>query len=284
MRVGLGWLLLGVSLISHAAIIGTDDRKEVYEVADAKLRTLALSSAILLHKKRQYLVPEGEGYRLAAKVKTHGAAEHLCTNERFFDEPAPGYCSAFLVAPDKVATVAHCIDPDLSNMQVVFGFALVKPGEMPKTFAKKDVYSVTSVVARGKDQDWAVLALDRPVEGREPLKINHELSKIGAPVAAIEYPSGLPLKVAGNAEILEPQGADEEIYSEAYLDVFSGASGSAVINTRTYEVEGLVAVAFGERQTGTENGKPCERMRFIPDPERSAPVWLVRASLLPRDL
>jgi hypothetical protein len=278
-------VFLGGSLFSitaKSAILGTDDRKEVYEVRDAKLRSRALSAAVLLHRNRKFLIPTSDGYELSSRVRSHAQAENLCSDQRFRDQPTPGYCSAFLVGTQAIATVAHCVDPDLDNMQVVFGFARMGPGKTGKKFYRDDLYSVASVSAQNAAADWAILTLDRPVVGRPILHFRTQGSpEIGEPLAAIGFPNGLPLKVSDNAQVLEYSPGDH--YIEADVDVFEGSSGSAVINTKTYEVEGMVSVAFGlyEWKPGNENGKPCHRLRQMKNPETWAPAWVVSALLIP---
>jgi len=286
----MGWayhfifLFCLVPFTARSAILGTDDRKDLYQVKDARLRSLALSSAILLHRSRRYLLPNAAGYRLSSRVKSHAVAENLCSDQRFLTQPTPGYCSAFLVGSQRLATVAHCVDKDLRNMQVVFGFALTQSTDTVRQFRREDVYSVKSIIRQDIDGDWAILALDRPVVGREIFQLRTQgAPAMGEPLAAIGFPNGLPLKVSDNAQVLESNNAPEDHYLEADLDVFGGSSGAPVVNLKTYEVEGLVSVAFGEHEgkQGTENGKPCNRLRQMTDPNTWAPVWVVRATLIP---
>ena len=84
---------------------------------------------------------------------------------------------------------------------------------------------------------FSVIELDRPVTNHAPLKmrlageprVNDDLTVIG-------HPSGLPTKIAGGAKLRSLHNG----FIRASLDTYGGNSGSAVFNSSTFEVEGIL--------------------------------------------
>ena len=59
----------------------------------------------------------------------------------------------------------------------------------------------------------------------------------GTAITVIGHPSGLPTKISGGANV---RSTDQQAYFVANLDTYGGNSGSAVFNTMTREVEGIL--------------------------------------------
>src|SRR5205085_10173538 len=94
----------------------------------------------------------------------------LSDGERFADQPSStiGGATAFLVAPDKVATAAHVLDDvATADFAVAFGFE-----GSDASVAEGDVYEAKSAT-RGS-QDFAIVTLARAVTGRAPLTIHRD--------------------------------------------------------------------------------------------------------------
>ena len=86
--------------------------------------------------------------------------------------------------------------------------------------------------------DFAYIELDRPVFGREPLKVRTRGKiKKNDKVFVVGHPTGLPVKVAGDSYV---QTISNNIYFQANLDTFGGNSGSAVLSEVTGLVEGIL--------------------------------------------
>src|SRR5690606_13166453 len=84
---------------------------------------------------------------------------------------------------------------------------------------------------------------------RAPLSIRRSGSaQVGDELVVIGHPAGLPVKVAGGAQVRHL----ERDYFIANLDTFGGNSGSAVFNVHTGEVEGILV--RGELDFITRNG------------------------------
>jgi hypothetical protein len=154
-------------------IVGSDDRREVYELAD-ELAPLARATAALAHA-HILLFRGATGLTLVALPASR--ALELCPGERFADQPAAAFCSAVLIDDTLAVTAGHCLGSDLeraravcAEMRVVFGFELTGPGAAVVLDAD-DVFSCRRVVLLQRDPgDFAVIELDRPATpGRQPV-------------------------------------------------------------------------------------------------------------------
>jgi V8-like Glu-specific endopeptidase len=220
----------------RADIFGDDSRRELYELAPGSVeRKAADATAGLLvfsggfERERDLRVLRGQGL---------GEQHGLCEGVRFYDQPTMGSCTGFLVGEDILVTAGHCVsESTCPDMAVVFDYAYqsaedTRFDERLVTFPKSDVYSCKQVLGHGYDlednctTDWAVLQLDRPVVGREPLKLALETPERGVNLFAVGHPSGLPTKIAGNA-IVRRHG---DLTFGYELDLFGGNSGSPVLD------------------------------------------------------
>jgi V8-like Glu-specific endopeptidase len=240
---------------SSKVIYGEDDRVEPHTITDAKL--LAVSNAVAamipasaINEKAQSSVTTSWGGRsdqsssnAEVAIQAPRLSERgICATERFNDQITAANCSGFLIAEDVLVTAGHCIESqsDCNSYRWVFGYQVGTDGKLAK-ITKNEVYECKEIIGRelnsGKRTDFAVIRLDRKVSDRTPMKLN----LAGKPVVADEvivlgHPTGLPQKIAGGAEVKKL--ANNFFY--ANLDTYGGNSGSAVINARTYEVEGIL--------------------------------------------
>jgi hypothetical protein len=234
-------------------IYGDDNRLEYYQVADESLRLLSESTVVLVNKVS--LTASGNGFDIDTSDTL--ISQNVCTDEPFADQPTPGYCSGFLVAPNIIVTAGHCVS-NLMYRAVVFGFRLNGTNDLVSHFEQEDVYYPTVVVASSTgNSDWAVIRLDRNVVGRSPLSFRSS-GKIPdlQHVAVMGYPVGLPLKIAAGAYVRENNDAD---FFVTNTDTYGGNSGSAIINMDTYEVEGVLV--RGETDFVTDSKLHCERSK-----------------------
>lgn len=180
---------------------------------------------------------------------------NICPHERFSEQTILPDCTGFLIAPDVLITAGHCVETEFQcrNSSWVFGFK-----EGVERLPHRDVYRCQEIITQGFSllsfitKDYAMLKLDRPVEGRRPLPIRTSgRARIGDPLAVIGHPSGLPLKVADEASVRRSRIAF--FYTD--LDTFQGNSGSPVINLDTSEVEGILVE--GEEDYTFDSTRGC---------------------------
>jgi V8-like Glu-specific endopeptidase len=250
-------------------IYGDDHRKEVSEATPFQQK-LAASAATMISENemttdpakpglvqlnqrslRNWLESQLENDKKQEKLfspKVLEAAKNgvtFCDDERFTEQPNPGMCSGFLIAPDLIMTAGHCVDMPAfcSEYRWVFGFQVdSKTNKAGFDIKDEDIYKCKKVVSNtlsgALGLDYAIVQLDRVVKGREPLEIrNNSKVEINTELVVIGSPSGLPLKVAGGAKVRKNTHPN---YFSANLDTFQGNSGSAVFNAETGVVEGIL--------------------------------------------
>ena len=264
-------LLRSVSVLAAAAVMlpsfagadsksiyGDDNRLDYFE-APAAMRTLA-DSVVSLWPNKQVKFENGE-YKLA--TIGFGDALNLCPGEKFREQPIGAFCSGTLVGEDIVMTAGHCITDEAkcADTKFVFGFNIDTEGGKARTaVTAKDIYGCKRIIKRDLDKqasgiigtgmaiigallnragpDYALVQLDRKVEGRKPLPVNREKDlKAGTRIFVIGHPVGLPVKVAGEASVRD---AGSKAFFTTDLDTFGGNSGSAVFNASTNKIEGIL--------------------------------------------
>jgi V8-like Glu-specific endopeptidase len=226
--------------VDQKVIYGEDNRHEYFAEPDADVRALSESTVALI--KNAQIGPETDG-RHAVRGDNFGSSYGLCSTERFAEQETAAFCSGFLIAPNLIATAGHCVRSalDCSETSFVFDYAYKAAGVAPTSAAAENVYRCKSVVhteAAPAGADFAIVELDRPVMNRAPLTLRHsgEL-QVGDDLTVIGHPAGLPTKISDGAKARNVSPSD---YFVANLDTYGGNSGSAVFNTKTKEVEGIL--------------------------------------------
>lgn len=225
--------------VDGQVIYGADDRIDLYQVQNAKLRSMADSTVALVQSSDI----KAEGAVAKLRTSPYGTGMGLCKDEPFYDQVTAAFCSGSLVAPDIIMTAGHCItsDSSCSGTKFVFGFAITEKGKNPTSVPSKEVYSCAKLLGREQvndGADWALIKLDRPVSGHAPLKLNLTGTITNkTPIVVIGHPAGLPTKIAGGSEVRD---ASKNGYFTANLDTYGGNSGSAVFNAKTGLIEGIL--------------------------------------------
>jgi V8-like Glu-specific endopeptidase len=212
-------------------IYGTDDRVNVVDSTNDVARRVADStvalfstSALNINKKKSMV---------ALPLRHNGQSRGLCKSEPFWNEYAGAFCSGTLVGDDLVLTAGHCISTSsCPNVSVAFNFRVDAAGTTPRSLPTSDVYKCGKIVSRvneARGLDYAVVKLDRPVEGYRPAAITRAPSVAeGSSLFVVGHPSGLPTKIADNAEI---RSNTPKSYFVANLDTYGGNSGSGVFDS-----------------------------------------------------
>jgi V8-like Glu-specific endopeptidase len=234
-------LLLTISAYSKNKVVyGIDNRVEVYETEGTLFSDLAKSTAAMIDS-RSLNNDNSDVYTI-----TGGTLESrgICSNARFSQQITAASCSGFLVAPNLLVTAGHCItsDYDCESQKWVFDYKQSEEEAIEFTVDSNSVYSCKRIIQRSLDRssrdDFALIELDREVLDRTPLEFRTE-GKVedNAPLVVIGHPSGLPTKVSDGANVRDNIG---DVYFSANLDTFGGNSGSAVFNSETGLVEGIL--------------------------------------------
>ncbi len=231
------------STVKSRNVFGTDDRKSAVNYT---YKDYTNATAVAVEKSSfvgNYLTGKSLGDKLLSQYKRKGA-EYVSSEIRFQDEPAFGFCSGFLIAPDILVTAGHCIDyDDYYSMEWIFDFTNdieYKPGDKIYIPPSKR-YNVKKILTRrltySDRRDYAVLQLDRPVD-RKPFTFRTgETPTKGSKVTLLGAPSGIPLKVVEDAKITSNNSF--QAYFRTNLDAFGGNSGGPVFSS-TGLIEGIL--------------------------------------------
>lgn len=259
MKLGTIFLALMLSFSVNAnnkVIYGEDNRLDIFETVNPLHLELARSTAAMISKGA--LRTEGD---ITTITGTTLADRGICRSERFAEQLTAANCSGFLVGPDLLVTAGHCITSmnDCNGSNWVFDFA-VSTGEQERTVFEVDstnVYGCKEILdrdlSRSTNDDYALIRLDRAVTDRAPLTVR-STGKIeqGTEIVVIGHPTGLPTKVADGAQVRTNTNG---VYFVANLDTYGGNSGSAVFNTETGVVEGILV--RGENDYIYDAGQGC---------------------------
>lgn len=247
---------------STQIVYGEDNRLETFQASERD-KMLASSTAGMLSTIEA--IDLGDAYMLPPKSIQDSMG--LCKDEKFADQPTSVVCSGFLVGPDLLVTAGHCVTNQARCEEVSFVFDYKLNKETKKAdmiIPKKNLYKCSKVLdakleripAVGKPldmKDYALIKLDRVVEGKKPLKFRTDgMVNSKDSLVVIGHPSGLPQKVAPGANIFKNEALKS--YFVTNLDTFGGNSGSAVFNNKTGTIEGILVRGAKDYVKDEESG------------------------------
>jgi len=253
---------------------GQDSRTELFQHSDARLKEMAASVAVFVHSQQVNASGNSvslEGYTLNEMSEkgwlVNEASAPMCSNELFTSQPAPGFCTGFLVKDDIMVTAGHCLQKTpCSDTSIVFGFQM-ESGDSLALLNNENIFKCAEVIAQVTPSqennflDYAIIRLDRPT-GRAGLAYATEDTLIVQDnLAVIGHPSGIPMKIASEAVVLNNNPGNP--FFVANLDTFGSNSGSPVINTATYRVEGILV--RGEVDYELSEDDSCVQVHRCPD-------------------
>jgi V8-like Glu-specific endopeptidase len=237
--------LLATSLISAQGfastkvVYGDDDRVDVYDSNNSMFVELAESTAAMISKGSIKAAGAKEYAIQGRSLQSRG----MCASERFSQQMSAANCSGFLVGEDLLVTAGHCIrnQSSCNSYQWVFDFKVEEGSQFKVNVPKTSVYNCKKIISQSLDRstmdDYALIQLDRKVKDRRVLNFRTSgKPAVGDNLVVIGHPSGLPTKIADGANVRALNGT----YFTANLDTYGGNSGSAVFNSDTGVVEGIL--------------------------------------------
>ncbi len=257
-------VILFVSLPSlYAArkgIYGVDNINDISDVSNPRLRRFADATAIMVSSKKLFQIYD----QVVINGMSYKNKYNLCPGTRFEQQISIGDCSGFLIAPDLLVTAGHCVARanSCSGSSWIFGYYADKEGKSPEVVSDKNIYNCKKILEAKFDpfvnrNDHALIQLDRPVIGVEPLKFRSEgWIEDDVKLVTIGNHNGLPTKIAFDGNILDNSN---DYWFSTNLDVFGGSSGSPVINYDTGVVEGLVVRGYYD--FGDDHDRNCRYVR-----------------------
>jgi len=252
-----------------SVVYGSDDRVEVFNHPDPELRDIAEQSIVaLIPSFRISREPDGT-YSLF--TESLGDLRDLCEDELFGEQPTAAACSGVLIDDDLVLTAGHCIDTrtPCDTYSYVFNYYYDQPNRLTE-IRDEDVYSCRRVVSQDSapsneyTPDFAIIQLDRPVEGDQARAVIRPATALAEQeaLAMIGFGSGLPAKIDSGASVADRR-ADTLDYFVANLDAFQGHSGSATFDSENR----LAGILIGGRTPdyAYEEGEDCRRVQVYQD-------------------
>ncbi|MFB1481800.1 trypsin-like peptidase domain-containing protein [Corallococcus sp. RDP092CA] len=250
---------------SAPVVYGQDDRMDVYAHPSAVLRERARQSTVALLTPS--LIDDSDPNNIIVDQTPLGEWEGLCSDQRFYNDPAPAFCSGTLIDDDLVLTAGHCVKNQNECDKTRFVFKFYKTAEDTlETITSADVFSCKSIVTRKLVNnattyvDFAILRLDRSAAPRftpAPVRPGNEALAVGQNVAVIGSGSGLPFKIDSGGSVRE-NNATLKDYFVATTDTFSGNSGSGVYETVNNTVAGILV--FGDEDYVERPGEGCNEV------------------------
>lgn len=235
----------------YPVLYGQDSRTEVFQHTDSKLKAMAASVGIFVRSEQVQTTGSSvtlEGYTLNEMSEmgwlVRDANVPMCSGELFTSQIATGFCTGFLVKDDILVTAGHCLQKaPCSDTSIIFDYQMESSNSLA-ALTKENVFQCAKVITQevpsqeNQYLDYAIIKLDRST-GRAGLSYaSEDTLQALDDVAVLGYPSGLPEKIASNAFVLSN---DVNLpFFVANLDTFGSNSGSPVINTDTYQVEGIL--------------------------------------------
>lgn len=259
-----------IQQINNKVIYGKDDRVEVDQAQANHIKMSKSTAAMVTAYDISLQTDDSNNEYYQLKEETLRASFNVCEDQRFANQPSAANCSGFLVGKNLLVTAGHCVNSeyDCADNVWVFDYKMNSETNQANTkIATNNVYKCKQIInyqyAYGIDNDYALIELDREVEGREVLKLRTEGAIAeGEEIVVIGHPSGLPTKVAGGAKV---RSIEPKEYFTANLDTFGGNSGSAVFNAETDLVEGILVRGEQDYEFDMERG--CRVVKECKDDE-----------------
>lgn len=218
------------------AVYGVDDREFVGINSSKKLNTLGASIAMVVPASEI----EIKFKRAIVKANKLKDTVMLCEGEKFREHLSLPNCTAFLIAPDIMASAGHCFKTEEDCKENKFIFEVKEKYETTQghEIPLENIFSCKEIIESDID-GIALIRLEKSTVKKHPLKLNlNKELKHGGDVFMLGHPFGLPLMYS--KKVKSKNENSKNPFFLAPLDSFVGNSGSPVFNAKTYEVEGVL--------------------------------------------
>lgn len=250
-----------------------NDLREVIQMTTEAQRRAREATVAILRAPTVTRLPGGE-------FTFSGEIFRGCAGEPFAGQSRGAHATGVLVGPELVLTAGHYVaSRPAKSMYFFFDHFVDAEGRPPERFPAAAVYRGQSIVAithlppsaHSPGSDWALVKLDRPVEGRRPLAIRRA-GKIAdhRPLFVVGHPAGFPMKYALDGVVID-NAAEQQFRTS--LDIAEGGSGSPVFDAEADEpiVEGIVARA-GRGFINDPTNPDCMRYFVTSEADSHGPV------------
>lgn len=252
-------------------VFGADDRKEIKDATT--FSDYARATAVMIPKSS---ISGNKVYATTLRTrlsKMHGTV-NFDDNVRFLDQPACANCTGFLIAPDIIVTAGHCIETMKQAEDYVWLFDYTVENDYNAkagyfTIKPENVYEVKEVLgAYFQDirtyTDYSVVRLANKTK-RKPYRFRTGGKvALGSEVYTIGSPTGLPLKLADNAIVVDNS---QEKWFKNNVDGFPGNSGGPVFNPSGFiegiHVRGAVELSQGYYVGDYKYDKECDCIKTV---------------------
>lgn len=260
-------LILFVIFTSNTfAIYGKDSRVDLKDIKDIKLKEISSAIANQLDKNQL----KGWTFKKYWTVITKPLGEQgICEVEDFTEQPTiRPECSAVLVSSKHLLMPGNCITEHYCWNDLfywVFNYSLKDESEFPGKIKKTNFYQCKQIVKRVYDPSsaisYALIELKEEVKGIKPIKLSANLNiQVEDELIAFGHERGLPLKIARGAKVYDQNKTHFLVNS----DITGETKGTAIINARTYELEGILIHGTSNYDFKDER---CKRLNHLEDHE-----------------